>query len=229
MPRLTSLGPELWCATHDFKIGWMKASTRMTVVRLDGKHLWLHSPIPLDNELLSELAQLGEVRAVVAPNKVHHLFLAPCAAIFPNATIYGAPGLAEKRPSLPPMLELTSKPFADWEGHLDQVFIEGIPFANETVWFHHASATLIITDLVQCWDGRLSWPEKMYAMLTGVNARLNVPYTVRALVRDREAFQRSAARILKWPIQRIVMAHNTVIDVDAHARMHCALAPLINS
>lgn len=229
MPRLIALGPEIWCATHNFKVGLMPVSTRMTVVRLGENHLWLHSPIPLDQDLLTELAALGEVRAVVAPNKVHHLFLAPCAAAFPHATLYGAPGLAKKCPQLPPMRELTGRAFSDWQSQLDEILIEGIPFANETVWFHRASATLIVTDLVQFCDGELAWSAKLYAHLTGVRTELNVPYTVRALVRDRDAVRRCAARILAWPIQRIVMAHNAVIEVDAHARMRHALAPLINS
>jgi hypothetical protein len=229
MPRLIALGPEIWSATHNFKVGLMPLSTRMTVVRLGENHLWLHSPIPLDKDLLTELAALGEVRAVVAPNKVHHLFLAPCAAAFPNATLYGAPGLAKKCPKLPPMRELSGRAFSDWQGQLDEIFIEGIPFANETVWFHHLSATLIVTDLVQFWDGELAWSAKLYAHLTGVRTQLNVPYTVRALVRDRDGVRRCAARILEWPIQRIVMAHKAVIEVDAHARMRHALAPLTNS
>jgi hypothetical protein len=127
------------------------------------------------------------------------------------------------------MRELTGRAFSDWQGQLDEIFIEGIPFANETVWFHHPSATLIVTDLVQFWDGELAWSAKLYAHLTGVRTQLNVPYTVRALVRDRDGVRRCAARILEWPIQRIVMAHKAVIEVDAHARMRHALAPLINS
>ena len=229
MSRLIPLGPEIWHVTHHFRVGWMPVSTRMTVVRLDKQRLWLHSPIPLDSALCSELSSLGEVCAIVAPNKMHHLFLAACATAFPGAAVYGAPGLAKKRPELPAMNELTWRAERDWEGQLDQLFIEGIPLANETVWFHRLSSTLIVTDLVQFWAGDLARSAKWYAYLTGVRSELAVPYTVRALVRDRQALRRSAGRILEWPIQRIVMAHNAVIDIDALARMDHALAPLINS
>lgn len=227
MPRLTPLGPELWHVTHHFKVGWMPVSTRMTVVRLTDRSLWLHSPIPLDQDLLCELAALGEVRAIVAPNKTHHLFLSACAATFPNATVHGAPGLADKRPDLSLQHETTCPP-ENWGMHFDQVFIEGIPFANETVWFHRASATLIVTDLVQCWDGALPWSAHVYARLTGVRGVLAMPLTVRALVRDRAAFQRCAERILVLPFERIVMAHNTVIEANAHAQMRHALRAFLN-
>ncbi len=229
MSHLIALAPEIWHATHNFTVNLMPVTSRMTVVRLAGNGLWLHSPIPLDKRLLSELAALGEVRAIVAPNKAHHLFLTPCAAAFPNAVVYGAPGLAKKRPELPSLLELPPTIVSDWAEQLDQIFVEGIPLMNECVWFHRASATLIATDLVQFWDGELAWSAKLYARLTGVRAALAVPYTVRALVRDRAAARRSAERILKWPIQRIVMAHNAVIDIEAHAQIRQALAPLLIS
>lgn len=228
MPRLIALGHELWCATHNFKVNSIPVSTRMTVIRLESGKLWLHSPIPVDEALCSELAALGEVSAIVAPNKLHHLFLSACAADYPSATVYGAPGLPNKRPDLPAMSELRHKPMPEWDSQLEQVFVEGIPFANETIWFHPLSATLIVTDLVQCYEGDLAWQAWIYAWLTGVRKQLNVPYTVRALVRDREAVQLSVARILEWPFQRILMAHNTVIEVDAQAQMRRALAPLLD-
>ncbi|TXI64949.1 MAG: DUF4336 domain-containing protein [Limnohabitans sp.] len=227
MSRLIPLGPEIWSITWSFKINTIPVSTRMTVVRLESKKLWLHSPIPLDAGLRAELLALGEVSAIVAPNKVHHLFLASCAAAFPNAVVYGAPGLIEKLPELPIQCALTHRPPLDWEAQLDQVFIEGIPFANETLWFHRLSNTLIVTDLVQFWSGDLAWQARLYAQLTGVRKRVNIPYTVRCLVRDRKAVRRSVERILEWPFQRIVMAHNAVIESDAQAQMHQALASFL--
>jgi hypothetical protein len=225
MTRLTPLGPEIWHAPHHFHVGWMPVSTRMTVVRLNGRRLWLHSPIPLSAELQRELADLGEVSAIVAPNQMHHLFLTACAAAYPQATVYAAPGLARKRPDLPPMQTLTRTLPVEWASVLDQQFIEGIPLANETVWFHRASGTLIVTDLVQCWEGDLAWAARAYARATGVRRRLAIPYTVRALVRDRAALRRSCEQVLAWPIERVVMAHNAVIEVDAHARLRRALVP----
>jgi len=225
MTRLTPLGPEIWHATHHFHVGWMPVSTRMTVVRLDGRRLWLHSPIPLSAELQCELADLGEVSAIVAPNQMHHLFLAACTAAYPQATVYAAPGLSRKRRDLPSMQTLAPTAPTDWAAALDQRFIEGIPMANETVWFHRNSGTLIVTDLVQCWEGDLAWSAHAYARATGVRKRLAVPYTVRALVRDRAALRRSCEQVLAWPIERVVVAHNAVIEVDAHERLRRALMP----
>ena len=50
--------------------------------------------------------------------------------------------------------------------------------------------------------------------------------TVRALVRDRHAAARSAERVLRWPFERVVTAHNQVLDNHAYAQVKQALAVL---
>ena len=229
MPRLLRLADDLWHATHAFKVNGVSNSSRMTVVRLQGGGLWLHSPIPIDDTLRAELDALGPVQFIVAPNKLHHLFMASCAAAFPAATLHGAPGLAAKRPDIASLRELDRAVLPPWQPNLDQLAFDGIPFANETVWFHAPSSTLVVTDLVQFWDGPLPWSARLYAALTGVRGELAVARTVRALVCDRAAAARSAERILQWPTRRIVMAHNAIIETDAHARLARAFAPFLQA
>ena len=94
------------------------------------------------------------------------------------------------------------------------------------VWFHRPSATLIVTDLLQWMAGDLAWSTRAYATLTGVRRQLAVPLTVRALVRDRRAAARSAERVLRWPFERVVMAHNQVVDTEAYAQVTPAFAML---
>lgn len=74
-------GAELWTAEGQADAGvpgFLRKydfSTRMTVIRLPDGGLFLHSPIRLDDGLRAELDALGTVRAVVAPNKAHHLYV----------------------------------------------------------------------------------------------------------------------------------------------------------
>ena len=107
---------------------------------------------------------------------------------------------------------------------LEHLAFEGIPAGNESVWFHRPSATLIVTDLLQWMAGDLPWSTRAYATLTGVRRQLAVPLTVRALVRDRRAAARSAERVLRWPFERVVMAHNQVVDTEAYAQVERAFA-----
>ena len=225
--QLEPLATHLWHATHAFQANGLPITTRMSVVRLPGNQLLLHSPIPMPpgSELLHQVQALGTVAFIVAPNKMHHLFLAPCAAAFPQATVYGPQGLAKKRPDLAARLqELPKGNLPAWLPDLEHLAFQGIPAGNESVWFHRPSATLIVTDLLQWMASDLPWPTRAYAALTGVRRKLAVPWTERALVRDRAAAARSAEQLLRWRFTRVVMAHNQVIEADAHAQVARALA-----
>ncbi len=83
-----------------------------------------------------------------------------------------------------------------------------------------------MTDLLQWMAGDLAWSTRAYATLTGVRRQLAVPLTVRALVRDRRAAARSAERVLRGPFERVVTAHNQVVDTEAYAQVTPAFAML---
>jgi hypothetical protein len=220
---LESLAPDIWHTQYHFLAHGVPLATRMTVVRLHDGALWLHSPIPLSGALRAQLDALGTVRYIVAPNKVHHLYAAAAAATYPEAQLYGPPGLRRKRRDLQSLLVLPRNVLPEWANDLDQVFFDGFPLGEETVWFHRSSRTLIVTDLCQWWQGKLPFASRAYARLTGVRERLAVPRTVRWLVTNRKAARASAALILQWPIERLVVAHNCVIERDALAEVSHAL------
>jgi hypothetical protein len=226
---LEAIAPDLWHLQHSFSANGLRVSSRMTVVRFKDSSLWLHSPVPLSTEVRAQLAALGTVRYIVAPNKMHHLFVAQCAAAFPDAQVFGAPGLERKRPDIRNLRELGRTVEPEWRDDLEQIFFDGIPIGNESVWLHKESGTLIVTDLCQWWQGDLSFGGGLYASLTGVRAKLAVPRTIRMMVKDRQAAQASAQRILEWPFTRVVMAHNAIVDKDAHRMVENALEVFVRS
>ncbi|MES2015251.1 MAG: DUF4336 domain-containing protein [Pseudomonadota bacterium] len=223
---LQQIAPELWHAVHQFRIAGAAVSTRMTVVRLAGGKLWLHSPVPLSTALRAQLDALGEVAYIVAPCKFHHLYLSACAAAYPAAQLFGAPGLDRKRPDVAGLRTLGPVAEPAWQQDLEQLQVRGLPIGNEVVWYHAASRTLILTDLCQFWQGPLPLLAVLYATLTGVRKRLAVPFSVRLMVKDKAALADSARQILQWPFERVVMAHNAIVEHDAHAATTRALAVL---
>jgi hypothetical protein len=189
----------------------------MTVARFDDGRLWIHSPVRFDEAVAEQLRSLGTVAWIVAPNRMHHLFAGHARRMFPDAALYGAPGLAAKRPDLAGLIELGDTVPPEWAGNLDQVCIRGVPLVNEVAWFHPASATLIMTDVLQCWCGDLPWAAALYGRLTGVLNQLDVPRTVRLVTRDRASVAGSARAILQWPFTRVITGHNAIVEQDAHA------------
>lgn len=221
---LTQIAPDLWHMERGFTAAGLPVSSRMTVVRFRDGRLWIHSPVRFDEAVAEQLRSLGEVAWIVAPNRAHHMFAKHALRMFPQAALYGAPGLAAKRPDLAGMVELGDSVPAAWQADLDQVCIRGMPFVNEVVWFHKASATLIMTDVLQCWSGELPWSTGLYARLTGVRNYLDVPRTVRLAARDRTKIAGSARLILQWPFTRVVTGHNAIVEQDAHASVARAFA-----
>ena len=223
---LIQIAPNLWHAQRAFKVLGMQVSSRMTVIRFADGKLWVHSPIRFDEGVRAQLAGLGEVAWIVAPNRAHHMFVKHCSRAFPDAALYGAPGLAQKRPDLAGLRTLGDTVEPEWAAELDQVWMRGQPFINEVVWFHKASNTLVATDLLQCWCGPLDWKAALYARATGVHGHLDVPRTVRLVTRDRAAAADSARAVLRWPFTRVITAHDAIVEQDAHAGVARALARL---
>lgn len=139
---LRNVGTNLWVIDRPFTLPFVGAEigTRMTCIRLVDRRLLLHSPVKLDPAVRQSLEMLGEIRAVVAPNKLHHLFLADYIALYPKARIYAAPGLAEKRPDLRFDGQMGDEPQDEWRGQLEQHLFRGAPSLNEVVFFHPATS-----------------------------------------------------------------------------------------
>jgi hypothetical protein len=139
--------------------------------------------------------------------------------------IYGTQGVLSKRPDLLPAAgALAAGLEAPWAGELQCLPLDGLPMLDETLWFHPASGSLIATDVLQCWKGPLSLPVRMYLGLTGGHERLTVPRTVRLLVRDRAAVRNWVKRLESWPVQRVILLHNSVIDDQPMKQLREALS-----
>ncbi len=209
---MKQLHPDIWIADAPLRFYGLEVGARMTIVRLPGGGLLLHSPIAASDALVQEVKALGPVAILVAPNLLHHLFVDQWQRAFPEAATYVAPGLDVKRADLTITGVLGDEPEAGWEGALDQVPLAGFPFANEIVFFHRPSNTLIAADLAFN-VGPTSPPlTRLVFRLGGSYGRVAPTLLERLLVRDRRAFRSSLERILEWPFERIVMAHGEVSE-----------------
>ena len=72
-------------------------NTRMTVVRLNDGRLWIHSPIQLSDDVVDFVAGLGgRVSVLVAPNKLHYMFIDPWRERYADAVIFAHGDLKKK-------------------------------------------------------------------------------------------------------------------------------------
>jgi hypothetical protein len=211
-PLLRQLDEDLWTLERPLRVFGLEIGARMTVIRLANGELFLHSPVDLDAATRAALGDLGPVRHIAAPNKVHHLYFAEVAAAYPEATRYAAPGLPEKRPDLVFHNVLGDEPPAAWSGEIDQLWFRGAPHVEEIVFCHRPSRTLLLTDLAfNVRESRSLWTQ-LWLRANGVYARFGPSRLIRALIRDEKAARGCLDRILAWDFDRVVVSHGVVLQ-----------------
>ncbi|MEO7197915.1 MAG: DUF4336 domain-containing protein [Solirubrobacterales bacterium] len=96
-PRgLREIDDELWVAEDGLRYV-VEMGRRMTVIRLPSGELFVHSPMPLDDELRRQLAELGAVRFVLPASNLHgHLTMGDYRDAYPDSQLFAVAGLAAK-------------------------------------------------------------------------------------------------------------------------------------
>lgn len=149
---------------------------RMVVVRLRSGGLWMHSPTRFQPALRDVLSRIGPVEHLVAPNIGHWTHLRGWQEEFPQAKIWAAPGLrrrpAVRRAGLRIDAELGDTAPAPWAAEIEQLVIAGA-FFREVAFFHHATKTLLLTDLIANLEAdRLPPATRIFAHANGCLRRM---------------------------------------------------------
>ena len=91
---LQPFGEEIWLADGSVTmVAGFHYPTRMVVIRLPGGALFVWSPVQISDDLRAAVDALGEVRHLIAPNSLHHLFLADWRRAYPAARLHATLGL----------------------------------------------------------------------------------------------------------------------------------------
>jgi hypothetical protein len=193
--------------------------TRMTIVRLSNGRLWIWSPIELNSELEKAVDGLGSVEYLVSPNKLHHLCLGQWATRWPAARLYASPGLARRRRDLRFDGELNDVAPIEWAGEIDQVVVRGSFAMEEVLFFHRASRTLLVTDLIQKFEpGQLSRGQRLVMHLHGLlGPKGSTPREWRLSFWNRRAARRAVQTALSWDPEKVVFAHGPVVEEGGRA------------
>ncbi|OAN11632.1 hypothetical protein A3K86_22210 [Photobacterium jeanii] len=195
-------------------------TTRMTVVRLSDDQLWIHSPIKITEQIQAQLAELGTVRFLIAPNHLHHLFLAEWQAAYPNVQCFGTDEVIKKRDDLTFDASLNDTQVWSWQDEIEQVLFSGSPLMEECVFFHKASQTLIVTDLVENFPNTsFNYWQRLVAKGVGIlapNGKMPLDWRLSFLFGKAQARQHMS-QIFEWQPEVLVMAHGEIITNNAQS------------
>lgn len=206
--------------------GW-RMPARMTVLPLGGSSVALVSPIPIDDALAASIAALGQVRFLIAPNLMHHLYLGAAIDRYPQATVLAPRGLRAKRSDLRIDHDLEDGLPEELGGAVDAVHLAGAEgVVDEFVFFHRSTRTLVVTDLVFNVRKPRGFVAHVVLFLVGCHGRLGHSRLFRLVVKDRAAAAASIERILALPFETLVMAHGDIVDSDARPLLASALSAI---
>lgn len=194
---------------------WMRIpfSTRMTIVRLANGDLWVHSPTALTGALMEQVNALGPVRHIVAPNRIHYIWARDWQEAYPQAMTYAAPLVAEEAKATGAVFDVTlgDAPVEAWGDEIIHVLASGA-YLVEADFFHRASSTLILTDLIENFERskiHAGWLWRLLYRIAGViDPQGSMPRDLRATFwKHRDEMKRAVETMIGWGPERIIIAH----------------------
>jgi hypothetical protein len=215
-----AFAPNIWIidgpTVRDFGVLF---TTRMTVVSLADGSIWIESPVSVPFETLTRITAWGPVRYLVAATPRHVWRLSAWHTLFPDAQLWvpRPTPFTLKKGHLPLTGMLKDSPPSDWEEDFDQLAFQGNPLIEEVLFFHQASRTVILDDLIQVHPSVKGKPlrnalfqlEGVASPPGGVGLDFRLSFTNRKLAR------RSLDKLLSWDFDKLIIAHGACIEKDA--------------
>lgn len=219
VPSLEVFVPDaLWLREYVVRLGGARFNARMTLIKLRGGELLVHSPCAFDDSLASEVAALGRVAAIIAPGNFHWLHVRSCQQAFPDAATYVCRGVEARAKGLVFDFVLGDDAPRLWADELSQVALRGTILMREVAFFHRASRTLILVDLVENFTPATPGINLFLRMAFRTLGMWNRPCPApeyRIAWGDKARVRESMARVLAWDFERVILSHGDVITRDA--------------
>lgn len=197
----------IWVTERPVWFSGVRLRSRTTVVRLAGDALWVHSPCTPTDDVCAALDALGEVRWLVVPNRFHHLQAPATAARYPSALVVGPESARSRNPRVRLTLGPDDPAYVGATPELTSIPLRGVPFLDETVFFHRASGSLIAADLLISACARDHWTWRAAARIWGRYEKVRTPPDVRWNTRASTELADSIAQLRALPLQRVLVAH----------------------
>jgi hypothetical protein len=229
---LKRVADDLWIVDGPlirFGMSWLKMPfpTRMTVIRLPGDRLFIHSPTPLPPELKIAVEQIGVPSWIVGPNRLHYWWISEWKAAFPDANVYLAPRIEEQASGRIDFnyRSLDGESGFPWDADIATLPITG-SYMTEVAFFHRPSRTLILTDLIENFE-----PRKLGTLAMRLLTRLGgvqdpdgqTPRDLRVTFAKQKSQLRAALdKMIAWDPERIILAHGRWYDRNGTAELHRA-------
>lgn len=232
---LKPVAPGLWvCDGPVISFYGLPFPTRMTVVQLEGGGLFVHSPVELSAGVVAEVTALGPVEHLIAPNWIHYAHVPAWQAAFPGATTWAAPRVQERAAAFRVRLHvdhpLDGGVPAAWTGQIEQLLARGSDVHQEVVFFHRATRTLLLTDLIENFEAQCcpAWTRPLLLLAGTRDPDGKAPIDMRLSFRFGEGgrgmglLRAAVEQMLAWDPERVILAHGRWYRTNGTAELRRA-------
>jgi hypothetical protein len=224
---LTEVAPDVFTLRRPFPPVLGDLGARMTIVRLSGRELWVHSPVAIEAAAREEIARLGEVAHVAAPSRFHYLDLQPFSTYFPKAQVYAPEAVVKRKKGLKFAGTLKDGAPSDWSGEIEQLQARGHPMLDEVAFLHKPSRTLILTDLLMTIHKTALPTTRAIGKVLGIYEVPAVPVEIKWTWNGKEAGKEFIEQLLSWDFDRILYSHGSLIETGGKDALRRAYSFLL--
>jgi hypothetical protein len=201
----------IWTWDHPQRWLGFRLGTRMTVIRMKDGGLFVHSPVTLTEEVRKQVEALGPIRYIVEPNMLHHLYLKPWQERYPKALNFAPPKLRRRYEDLRWERDLGDTVEPEFAEEFDQLILRGSWFMEEVVFFHKATKTLLVGDIVMNCGPWSPIEFQLVMRLYGNYDKPMLPTDWAITFWDRTATDKAIRRLLAWDFDKILLAHGAPV------------------
>ena len=213
-----------WVYTFDAEIELFKnfsLPVRSTVLRLNNGESIMISPIDFTEADWAEIKPHLQVKHIVAPCDLHHLYIRSAKHNLKEAKLWAGKELTLKRNDLNWDYELVPKNWTMTEE------VELIPVlggnTHEVLFYHKKAKCLVVTDLIFNLHNRKGFMSWLIQHAFGTWNKPAVSRWFKTTIKNKNEFKITLEKILSLDIEIIVMAHGNIIAENAKGVLTNAL------
>jgi hypothetical protein len=217
---MQAVAPNLWIQHYPLAMLGGHHGRVVTIIRLASGKLIIHSTAPFSSHDVGEIEALGTPIWLVDVMAQHDTFARYGRGAFPRCLYLAPQGLSVTGVDPQPLLPIPG----EWEPEISVLLIDGMPAAQEHVFLHKASRTLIVADLLFNFNAATGWTRFFRRTLMGVKESPDCARLYPLLIRDRAAYDQSIRELLAWDFDRIIVGHNQPVETNGKELLKQALA-----
>ncbi|KAH8806659.1 hypothetical protein DL96DRAFT_1537079 [Flagelloscypha sp. PMI_526] len=203
-------------------LGFLPWGGRSTAIKLEnGSGVWVLASTPLTLDTKTAIDALGEVKWIMAADRVHYLYLAEFAKAYPEAKVILVKDLVPKMKAQGVRVDgaYGTDPegtLYGFEDEIDACYFSG-SLNKDVVWCHKPSGTVLVADLFYNLPAIEQYSKSKQSSkipLFGTfppSSKMQQTFLASGL-HDKAAMKRDVAIVNGWKFDRIIMCHGDVIE-----------------